>query len=530
MGVKKQSFYKGVIIIMLSQIIIKLLGFIYRIILTNLKQFGDIGNSYYGSGYTVYTLILAISTMGIPNTISKLVSEKIAVGDNRGAYKIFKVALGLFSFIATIFALILFFGAKYIATNILANPGVEYVMMALAPAIIFVAMSAVFRGYFVGMQNMSEYSKAQIIEQIVNSLCSVIFVMMLVGKSPEIMAAGSTLATTFSAFVAFLYLYWYYVKNRKEIIKDIIYSRKVCTESVRKIIKKLISYVIPISFGSVVVSLSSVIDTITVINGLQKFGLKITEANEQFGVLVGKVDILIAVPLSLNVAFSVALVPFISGAIAKGRKLEAVKKIEDSLKISMLIALPCTFGLFFMAQEIFNFIFPNASNGAYLLKIQCLMIIFSVCAQTLYGALQGIGKLKIPGICLLLGATIKYLLNVVFVPIYGIKVAALSSVIYHFIAFALSFIILFSSLKVIPNLKEFIFKPCMATGCMSIIVLLLKKYLLKLHISNSIYTILVIFIAVISYCIFVFMFRCLKLSDIARLRYGNKICKVTDKT
>ena len=77
MAVKKQTFMNGVLVIMFSQILIKVFGFVYRIILTNFKQFADQGNSYYGSGYTVYTFILAIATMGIPNTISKLVSEKI---------------------------------------------------------------------------------------------------------------------------------------------------------------------------------------------------------------------------------------------------------------------------------------------------------------------------------------------------------------------------------------------------------------------------------------------------------------------
>ena len=162
MAIKKQTFMNGVLVIMFSQILIKVFGFVYRIILTNFPQFSDEGNSYYGSGYQVYTFILAIATMGIPNTISKLVSEKMAIGDKRGAHKIFRTAMGLFTFIAVMFALILFFGADIISTLLLKNPGVKYTLMALAPAIIFVAMSAVLRGYFVGMQNMMEYSKAQI--------------------------------------------------------------------------------------------------------------------------------------------------------------------------------------------------------------------------------------------------------------------------------------------------------------------------------------------------------------------------------
>ena len=114
MAVKKQTFFKGVLVIMGAQIFIKLLGFIYRVVLTNFKEFADVGNSYYGSGFAVYAFLLAIATLGIPNTMSKLVSEKIAIGDRRGAHKIFKTAMFLFTFIGVVFGLSMFFGAEFI--------------------------------------------------------------------------------------------------------------------------------------------------------------------------------------------------------------------------------------------------------------------------------------------------------------------------------------------------------------------------------------------------------------------------------
>ena len=234
MAIKKQTFMNGVLIIMISQVLIKVFGFIYRIIITNFPQFADEGNSYYGSGFQVYTLLLAIATTGIPNTISKLVSEKMAVGDRKGAHRIFRTAMCTFSVIAIVFALGLFFGAKFLATNLLKNPGVEYTLMSLAPAIIFVAMSAVLRGYFVGMGNMMEYSKAQVLEQIINSVFSVIFVVMLLGSTPQIMAAGSTLATTVATSSSFLYLLLYYNKNKKEIWVDIKKSDTFAIEPYKK--------------------------------------------------------------------------------------------------------------------------------------------------------------------------------------------------------------------------------------------------------------------------------------------------------
>lgn len=530
MAIKKQSFMNGVLVIMFSQVLIKVFGFLYRIILTNFKEFSDVGNSYYGSGFTVYTLILAIATTGIPNTISKLVSEKMSIGDKRGAHRIFRTALYVFTIIGVSFSLLLFFGADFIATKILSNPGVKYTLMALAPAIIFVAMSAVLRGYFVGMGNMMEYSKAQVIEQIVNSLFSIIFVVMLLDSTPEIMAAGSTLATTVAASTAFLYMLIYYNKNKKDIWEDIKKSKKFAITPRSKIVKKLISYAIPISLSSVVVALSSVIDTATVMSGLQAKGLSLEEANEQFGVLLGKVDILNSVPLSINVAFSVALVPFISAAMARNDKKAAVDKINFSIKMSAIIALPCAAGLCILAKPIFNLLFPNAPLGANLLQIQCWMIVFAVIAQTLYGSLQGIGKLYVPGICLIIGATVKYLINVIFVPKYGIVVPTISTVIYQFIACTLAFIMLFKFLKQKPNLKELFLKPILATLVMSIVVILLSKLAVYININNAVSTIVIILLAVVTYVYCILKFNVLTKEQIMQIPYGNKICKILEKT
>lgn len=529
MAVKKQTFMNGVFVIMFSQILIKVMGFIYRIVLTNFKQFADQGNSYYGSGYTVYSFILAIATMGIPNTISKLVSEKIAIGDKRGAHRIFKTAMYLFTFIGVVFALILFFGAPFISTKILSNPGVKYTLMALSPAIIFVAMSAVLRGYFVGMQNMMEYSKAQIIEQVVNSVLSIVFVVMLLDQTPEIMAAGSTLATTIAASTAFAYLLIYYNKNKKDIWKEIAQSTKFALESKKHILKKLISYVIPISFGSVVVSLSGIIDMVTVISGLQKFGYTLVEANNKFGIILGKVDILDSIPLSINVAFAVALVPFISSAIAKGRKEEAVSKIKYSLKISTMIALPCAAGLSILATPIFKLIFPNASDGAYLLRIQAWMVVFAVVAQTIYGSLQGMGKLYVPGLCLIAGVLVKYLLNVTLIPIYGEIIPAISTVAYQFIACTISFILLFKYLKQKPDIYDMFIKPAFATLIMTIAIIISYKLLIKIGIGSNVTTILTIIIGVIIYIISIFKLRILDKNELKQLPFGEKIVNLTTK-
>ena len=264
-------------------------------------------------------------------------------------------------------------------------------------------------------------------------------------------------------------------------------------------------------------------------NGLQKFGLTLAEANKQFGILLGKVDILMSVPLSINVAFSVALVPFISSAMAKKDKKAAVDKINFSIKTSVLIALPCAAGMFLLANNIFALIFPNAQEGAWLLQIQCWVLLFSVVAQTLYGSLQGLGKLYVPGLCLLTGAFMKYILNVIFIPKYGIVVPTITTIIYQAITCTLSFIILYRTLKEIPNVKELFLKPALATGIMGLFTFLCNKVLSYISIPNSINTVITILVTITVYMVVLLKCGILSYDEIMQLPYGNKICNLLDK-
>ena len=93
----KQGFLQGVLTLMFSQVLIKLLGMIYTLYLTNREGFGDEGNGIVSSSYQIYAMLLTISSIGVPNAISKLVSERVAVGDHKGAYRIFKIAFATFA-------------------------------------------------------------------------------------------------------------------------------------------------------------------------------------------------------------------------------------------------------------------------------------------------------------------------------------------------------------------------------------------------------------------------------------------------
>ena len=149
---KKEGFMQGVLALMFSQILVKILGLVYTLYLTNRPGFGDKGNGICASGYQIYALLLTISSIGVPNAISKLISEKVAIGDNKGAHRIFKIAFATFSIIGLWKLTSLYLGAHTIAYNWLQIPEAEMTLVALSPAIFFVTIASVFRGYFNGRQ------------------------------------------------------------------------------------------------------------------------------------------------------------------------------------------------------------------------------------------------------------------------------------------------------------------------------------------------------------------------------------------
>lgn len=399
---KKETFMQSVITLIFSQVLIKLLGLVYNLYLTNREGFGDKGNGIVSASYQIYALLLTISSIGVPNAIAKLVSERVAVGDHKGAHRIFKIAFATFTVIGLVGTLMLFFGAHMIAVDWLQIPEAEMTMVALAPAIFFVAIASVMRGYFNGRQEIKATARSQSLEQIFKTALTIILVEIVAiasNLSTEWMAAGATLATTLATLSGFGYLYFYYKVRKKEIAAEIKSTVNYKYERRRSIIKKILWVSFPIALTAILSSVNKNIDSFTVVRSLKEF-LPAEEAVSQYGILGGKVDTLTSLPLSINVAFSTALVPAIAAAKARKDKKTIKQKTSFSLLISMLIGLPCTVGMCIFAEQILGLLYPNASSGTLILQISSLTILFTILDQTINGALQGYGLLKIPAISL----------------------------------------------------------------------------------------------------------------------------------
>lgn len=529
---KKEGFMQGVITLMFSQVLIKILGLVYTLYLTNRQGFGDKGNGICASGYQIYALLLTISSIGVPSAISKLVSERVAVGDNKGAHRIFKIAFATFAVIGLVGSLLLFIGANVIANQWLQIPDAEMTLVALSPAIFFVTVASVMRGYFNGRQKISVGAKSQTLEQVFKTLLTIIVVevvAILSNVSTEWMAAGANLATTLATFLGFSYLFLYYRSERKEVATEIKNTVNYKYERVSTIIKRILLVSIPITLTAIMSSINKNVDSFTVVRNLRAF-MPEDQATALYGILGGKVDTLTSLPLAINVAFATALVPAISAAKAKGDNKTITEKTSFSLLISMLIGLPCTVGMFIFAQPILNLLFPNANDGALILQISALTIIFTILDQTINGALQGFGKLIIPTVSLATGVFVKFIFNITLIkiPSIGVYGAAWGSVACHLVAFCIAFTMLRKNIKLNLTFSKFVVKPVVATVIMGICSYF--TYLaLKGIIVERLATIIAIMVAVVIYSLAIVALKVFTKDEFKMMPAGDKIIKFLEK-
>ncbi len=529
---KGTSFMKNVAMLMIAQILIKVLGFVYRLVIINVEGFGDIGNGYYDAGYTVYSLLLTLSSVGIPTVISKLVSERVGIGDHRGAYRIFKVSLKIFTVIGAFFSIALFLGADLIASKILNVPDVKYVLMVLAPAIMFVASSSVIRGYFAGLGSQKATSVSQTLEQFFNCALTITFVYALVGKDPAIMAAGGNVSTTLAIIISFTYLFIFYKRRKKGIMID-CENQTVPQEdkTAGKLIKTIFAISIPMTIGSLISVINNMIDTVTISNCIQTaFSSTISvkadleaKAMELSG-LLSKVVTIIHLPLAITGAFCTALVPAISSAISVKDYKTVNKRLTFSFFASILIIMPCTAGLIALGHPILQLIYPAASNGTNILALSTITMIFVSINYVVEGGLYGFGKVHIPAIALGIGAIIKLIMNIALIsnPNINILGAVISSIACQVILFAICMYYLNKEIKLQMNAKDHIFKPIFASAIMGVIVYFVYRLLINIT-GNAISTVASILVGVIVYIILVLFMKMLTKEDIYMIPFGTKI-------
>lgn len=417
----ESAFWVGVLTMFGSQLAVKLLGLIYRLVITNIDGFGDVGNGYYSAGFQIYTLLLALSSVGIPSVISKLVAQAEAAGSS------------------------------------------------------------------------------QVVEQLLKSVLTVAIVLALTGCSAQAMSAGANLATSIAAGGGAAYLAFYHIRVRRKAGRSTTY-RKLSKRSLLTLSKTILRLSIPVSATSIIASVGSVIDTGTISRGITaafadgipgQAGIPNTQELSQEAVrlmgVLSKGDSILNLPLALNTAFMTMLVPAVSGLLASGRKKAAMGKIEESLRMTVLLILPCAAGLMALAQPIYALLYPNALQGWELLQISAVGMILIALNQTVTGGLQGMGEVDAAAKALLCGVVVKAALNFLLIPIPAVNIhgAPIASAACYLTAFLFGFHRLGNTVRLFRSFSSYALRTAFCAAVMGVGARLAYQAMYSLLRSNA---------------------------------------------
>ena len=522
---RKSSFVKQAAILAAASILVRVLGFLYRVPLTNM--IGDEGNGIYSAGYYIYTFFLVMSSAGLPAAISKMVSEKISLGRFSAAHKIFKVSLAVAFIVGLACSLLMYFFAGKLC-DIIESPDSYYTILTLSPTVCIVSVMAVFRGYFQGMNTTVPTAFSQVIEQIFNAVFSVYLAYIFI-DNVIYAAAGGTAGTGIGALFGLVFIIFVYFLTRPNIKKRIHRDKRFYKdESFGKITKNLVKLAVPIITGTAIFSMTNLIDMQMVNSRLAAAGFDQSRINALYGQLTGKYVTITTLPVSISTAVATAVLPAIAAGVVKKAFKDVNLKINVALRVTMIISIPAAIGIGVLGSPILKMLYPNYSEGGILLQVGSISIIFLALSQIATGILQGLGKVYVPAVNALIGAIIKIPLNYFLISIPEINVtgAVISTIACYAVASYLNFKALKRVTKSRTDFMGILIKPLAASVFMAAACYLSYRAFYYISGLNTISTIIAIFLGIMAYFTAMALIGGLKKEDLELIPMGGKIIKI----
>lgn len=422
---KKDSLLKGTLILAAAAFVARALGLFQRVPLEHVLN--DRGDIYYGVANNVYLFLLVVATAGLPSAVSKMVSERYALGHEEEARQIYRASL-LFGAAAGIVITLLMLGlAPLIAGPIMHEPGAASSIRAIAPSLLLFPVIAMMRGYFQGRRYMSAGGISQIVEQIlrVTAAIAIAFAIAAIGWGDEWIAAGASFGSVFGSIGAFLVMLYY---ARKLSASDRSSRRRPASSggklALGSIYREMFRFSLPIVFTSVTVQLMYTLDSILIKPLLS--GHFAPETVYTWGsILIQRAQSIAGIPVILAVALGQSIIPVISSAHATGDGVKVGKQASLAVRIALFSGMPVVLMLACGAFSVNGLLF-SSNEGSAIIAMLTLGTIFQIGMMITNSILLGIGQPRKATMHALTGMLIKIILSFALAPwlgVYGLIIA-----------------------------------------------------------------------------------------------------------
>jgi len=423
----KQSFIRGTMILLAAGLLNRILGFVPRITLP--RVVGAEGVGLYQLGYPLLVVLLTVITGGIPLAVAKLVAAAESEGNERKAKDVLRIALALAVLLAVVFTGGLLLGARWLSTEVLNDDRVYYTLHAMSPMLLVVGVSAVFRGYFQGRQNMIPTALSQTAETLVRIVAMLALAYALLPYGIPYAAAGAMLGVTIGEVCGLAVIVFQYFRTRGayKAFNQATIGVGGAPRRLAASLKELLRIAVPVTGSRMVGSASYFLESVMTVKALAVAGVAVVAATTQYGALQGMVIPVLLLPGVLTYSLSVSLVPTLAEAAARGDMRLIHMRLHQSLRLALVTGAPFAVLMYVLAEPICYFLYNDAEVGG-MLKLMAPVAILLYFQGPLQATLQALDR---PGTALLntfYGAAIKLTLIYVLATqpqfgIYGVLAA-----------------------------------------------------------------------------------------------------------
>ncbi|MBQ9941212.1 MAG: polysaccharide biosynthesis protein [Clostridia bacterium] len=539
---RKQSFVHGAVLLMASNIIVKLLGAIFKIPLRNLV--GVEAMAYFNSAYSFYVLFYMISTAGLPVAISRMIAAANAKGNKPEVKRIFRVSMAMFFVVGVIGTAIMVLFSKSFAASTGIGEELYLSIVAIAPTLFFICITSSYRGYFQGLQNMIPTSVSQVIEAVGKPGIGLLAgnIAIQAGYDDAQVAAFVILGVTIGVIANTLYLAIAKVSPANNQLND---SPEAVSRSIGGISLELIKIAIPITISSSIMSLTNVIDTVVVVNRLMDIGVSSDLAKAYYGSYTSSAVTLFNMPPTLIYPFAISIIPVLSASFVNRDFARSKATVESTFRIASLISLPCAIGMSSLSKPIIDLLFRDEVIGTALdksditangvsgpmLSILAVAIFFMGMISVTNSVLQAYGKEMTTIVSTCLGIVTKFisayfLIGVPQIGVYGIP---MSTALCYLVIMMSNIYFMVRYTGIVPSMKKFFVKPFIAAVLCGFGAVGVRMLLEKLLIHGKISTLISILAAVVIYTVAILMIKGLDREDVSMLPGGDKINKILIK-
>ena len=547
--IKKQTFLQGTAVLAMATVLVKLMGFLFKVPLNNI--IGEDGFGYFNTAYDVYNVLLMISTTGLPVAMSRMISQAQTLGNHAQIKRIYRTSLYVFLTIGMVGSLGMLFFCRQLSVMVTTNENSWAAIAALAPCVLLICLVSAYRGFFQGQSNMTPTSVSQIFEavtRLVVGLGRAWLVMKLTGEAAvraqgivlasgetaqdygdiTLAAGGAILGVTLGSLISVVYLHHKFRQSNQ-----ILSLGGGTAKSTRSTMKELLVIAVPITLGSAGLQIINLFDTMIYMRRLTG-ALQWTEkmADSAKGVY-NFCQTVFALPCSFIPTITIAVIPAITASLTRKDLAEAKATSESSVRTMALIAMPCAAGLFVMAEPVIRLLCSTYTEdkiqlAATMLAILGLTVIFNSLVLLLNAIMQAHGDVVTPVVNMLIGGIIKIIVNYILVgqPNLNIVGAPIGTFICYISITALDLIAMKRHISARPAIFKNIIRPGLASAIMGAATFMVYRVLSNAISSWKLACLLSLAFAVVLYAVLVVFLRCLTYEDCMLLPKGEKIAKI----